>query len=48
MKQFHEYEIGDVEGPFKRFSTRVWQNARANTARRAMLCDVYFSFSRIL
>ena len=48
MKQFHEDEIGDVAGPFKRFSTRVWRNARANTVRCAMLRDVYFSFSETL
>ena len=26
---------------------RAWQNARVNTARRAMVCDVYFPFSKI-
>ena len=35
-------------GPFRSFSTRVWQNARANTVRRAMVCDVYFPFSKTL
>ena len=30
--------------PFRRFSTRVWQNARANTVKLAMVCDMYFSF----
>ena len=34
-------------GPF-RFSTCMWQNARVNTVRGAMLCNVYFSFSKIL
>ena len=37
-----------MAGPFRRFSTRVWQNARANTVRRAMVCDVYFPFSKTL
>ena len=27
---------------------RAWQNARVNTARRAMVCDVYFPFSKIV
>ena len=31
-----------------KFSTRVWQNARANTVRRAMVCDVHFPFSKML
>ena len=31
-----------MPGAFRRFSTCVWQNARANTVRRAMVCDVYF------
>ena len=38
----------DCPGPFRRFSTRMWQNARANTVWRAMVCDVYFLFSKIL
>ena len=37
-----------LPGPFRRFSTRVWQNARANTVGRAMVCDVYFPFSKTL
>ena len=35
-------------GPFRKFSTRMWQNACANTVRRAMVCDVYFPFSKFL
>ena len=35
-------------GPFRRFSMLVWQNARADTVRRAMVCDVCFLFSKIL
>ena len=35
-------------GPFRRFSTHVWQNARANVVRCAMVCDVYFPFSKTL
>ena len=34
--------------PFRRSSTRVRENAPVNTARRAMVRDVYFSFSKIL
>ena len=26
----------------------MWQNAHANTVRHAMVCDVYFPFSKIL
>ena len=26
---------------------RVWQNTHANSIRHAMVCDVYFSFSKI-
>ena len=26
----------------------VWQNAHANTVRRAMACEVYFPFFKIL
>ena len=43
----HILHQGDT-GPFRRFSTRMLQNARANTIRRAMVCDVYFPFSKIL
>ena len=35
-------------GSFRRFPTRVWQNARVNNVRRAMVCDVYFPFPQIL
>ena len=35
-------------GPFRRFSMCVWQNACVNTIRRVMVCDVYFTFSKIL
>ena len=35
-------------GSFRRFSTRVWQNADVNTIKRAMVCDVYFPFPKIL
>ena len=37
-----------LTGPFRRFSMRMWQNARANTVRRAMECNVYFPFSKNL
>ena len=33
--------------PFRRFSTRVWQNPCVNTVRHAIVCNVYFSFSKI-
>ena len=35
-------------GPFRRFSIHMWQNARANTVRREIVCNVYFPFSKIL
>ena len=35
-------------GPFRRFLMRVWQNACVDTARCAMVCDVYFPFSKIV
>ena len=35
-------------GPFRRFPTRVWQNARVNIVRRVMVCDVYLPFPKIL
>ena len=35
-------------GPFRRFSMHMWQNARTSTVRHAMVCDVYFPFSKIL
>ena len=28
--------------------TRVWQNARANTVRHVMVCDVHFTFPKML
>ena len=31
-------------GPFRRFSTRVWQNARVNTVRRAMCILLFLKF----
>ena len=34
--------------PFRRFSTHVWQNARVNTVRRAMVCDVFSPFPKIV
>ena len=43
-----EIKCNNITCPFGRFSTRVRQNARANTVRRAMMCDVYFPFSKIL
>ena len=36
-----------TSGPFTRFSTCVWQNACANIVRGAMVCEVYFPFSKI-
>ena len=35
-------------GPFKRFSTCVLQNVHVNNIRCAMVCNVCFSFSKIL
>ena len=37
-----------ISGPFRGFSMRVWQNAHVNTVRDAMVCKVYFPFSKIL
>ena len=37
-----------ISGPFRRFSTPVWQNAPANIVRRAMVCNVYFPFLKII
>ena len=33
-----------LAGPFRRFSTSMWQNACANTVRSAMVCNIYFPF----
>ena len=33
-----------LAGPFRRFSTRVRQNAHINNVRRAIVCDLYFPF----
>ena len=35
-------------GPFRRFSMCMWQNVHVNIVRRAMMCDVYFPFIKIL
>ena len=35
-------------GHFRRFSTRVLQHSLVNTVTRAMVCDVYFPFPKIL
>ena len=35
-------------GPFRSFSTGMWQNVQVNTIRQAMVCYVYFSISKIL
>ena len=35
-------------GPFKRFLTCMSENAHANAVRCAMVCDVYFPFTKIL
>ena len=35
-------------GLFKRFSMQVWQKARINTVKHAMMCNVYFLFSKTL
>ena len=48
MKLLLEAVMCIIPGPFRRFSTRVWQNARVNTVRRAMVCDVYSPFPKIL
>ena len=40
--------LQNLAGPFRRFPTRVWQNALINIVRRAMVCDVYFPFPKIL
>ena len=34
--------------PSRGFPTIVWQNAQVNTSRRAIMCYVHFSFSKIL
>ena len=34
-------------GPFRRFPTHVWQNARVNIVRRVMVYDAYFAFPKI-
>ena len=34
--------LSPFAGPFRTFSTRVWQNARLNTVRRVMVCDLHF------
>ena len=36
-----------ISGPFRRFSTRMWQKAHRNTVRHAIVCDVYFWFSKV-
>ena len=40
--------LQNLAGPFRRFPTSVWQNARVNIVRRAMVCHVYFPFPKIL
>ena len=35
-------------GPFWRILTHMWQNAGANNVKRAIVCHVYFSFSKLL
>ena len=47
-KETVDTDILATSGPFRRFSTRVWQNAHANTVRRAIVCDFYFPFSKTL
>ena len=37
-----------LTGPFRRFSTHVWQNAHINTVRCTMVCDVYSLFPKLL
>ena len=34
-------------GPFRRFSTCMWQNVHVNTIRHVMVCNVYFPFPKI-
>ena len=56
LKQFDKNNVQQIyfgpsvlplSGPFRRFSTSIWQNARLNTISRAMVCDMYFSFFKI-
>ena len=46
-KQSVRYVCNQSKGPFRRFSMCVWQIAHTNTVRRAMVCNVYFPFSKI-
>ena len=48
MKYPSEALLIPLAGPLERFSMRVWQNARVNNVRRAIMCDVYFPFLKIL
>ena len=40
------YIFRAMAGPFRRFSIRVWQNARKNTVRRAKVLRFVFLFLR--
>ena len=42
------YFLQNPARSFRRFPTRMWQNTRINIVRRAMVCDVYFPFPKIL
>ena len=44
-KHYFLYYFSD---PFKRFFTYMWQNAHVNNVRCAMVCNVCFSFSKLL
>ena len=46
--QLRKQTSHELPGPFRRFSTLVWQNACKNTVRCAMVCDVYFPLPKIL
>ena len=37
-----------ITGPFSRFPTRVWENAHLNNVTRVMVCDMYFSFPKLI
>ena len=41
-------DSGSKPSPFRGFSTSMWQNAHVSNMWHAMVCDKYFSFSKIL
>ena len=47
MKLGNTEQLQRLPGPFRGFSTSVWQNAQANTVWHAMVCNIYFPFPKI-